>query len=465
MRHSCGLVGICADRDINIPKTLFFPLFSLQHRGQESCGISYLRRNQIVTYKDLGMVSQVLSRYLAEDHPSHLGIGHVRYSTQGGSRIENAQPITINSNKGQISLVHNGTISNSGSLREELFADGSIFQTTTDSELILHLLSRSRKRNFLDALKETLERLQGAYNLLILHEGRLIALRDPMGFRPLVMGTGDDMTVFASETCALAILQIDHWREVEPGELVVVDRRGVTTDRFADSQKKSYCIFELIYFARPDSSVFRHSVYSAREKMGGYLADSDHGSYDVVIPVPDSGNCAALGYANRSGIPLRFGLTRNHYTGRTFIQPTSQSRELGVRMKLHPVTDAIKDQRIILMDDSLVRGTTSRLIVKLLRDAGAREIHLRLSAPEIRFPCYYGIDIPTEEELISHRMDPNTVAKHIGADSVRFLPMEKLARCVDRSEDFCFSCFHGRYPFESSQIPLDFQQRIVPDSE
>ena len=450
MRHSCGLVGIWSAKEINMPEQLFYPLFSLQHRGQESAGIAYLRDGVPVTYKDLGMVSSVLSHYLSESHPSRIGIAHVRYSTRGRNRLENAQPITVNCNKGWTSLVHNGTISNSRSLRRELFSEGSIFQTGTDSELILHLLSRSSRANFLEALREILRLLEGAFNLLILREDCLVAVRDPWGFRPLVLGGSEGGIVLASETCALDILQMAGRREVEPGELIVVDANGLRTDRFSGPAPKRHCIFELIYFARPDSVVFGQSVYATRERMGESLADDDPHPGDVVIPVPDSGISAAVGYANRSGLPLKMGLTRNHYTGRTFIQPSARDREFGVRMKLHPVTEVIRGRRVTLIDDSLVRGTTSGIIVKLLRDAGAAEIHLRLSAPEVKFPCHYGIDIPTEEELISNRMDPERVAHHIGADSVRFLPIDRLKLSVADPASCCYACFDGRNPCEQT---------------
>jgi amidophosphoribosyltransferase len=437
------LVGICSVDEINMPERLFYPLFALQHRGQESSGITYVREGLPVTYKDLGMVFHVLSHYLAERHPSRMGIGHVRYSTQGKNRLENAQPITVNCNKGWVSLVHNGTLSNSASLRRELFSEGSIFQTGTDSELILHLLSRSARRDFLDALHEVLPLLEGAFNLLMLREGFLVAVRDPHGFRPLVLGRREGMTVLASETCALDILRIGGRRQVEPGELIMLDAHGLRSERFAVCERKRQCIFELIYFARPDSVVFGRSVYATRERMGQFLADDDPRRGDVVVPVPDSGISAAVGYANRSGTPLRLGLTRNHYSGRTFIQPDPRDREFGVRMKLHPVEQVIRGRRITLIDDSLVRGTTAGIIVKLLRDAGAREIHLRLSAPEVRFPCHYGIDIPTEEELISNRMDPDEVARHIGADSVRFLSVQRLAQSVENPGSYCYACFGG----------------------
>jgi len=447
IRHSCGVVGIYSHDAVNMPETLFYPLFSLQHRGQESCGLAYLRHGRHVTYRDLGMVGHVLGHYLTESHPSTVGIGHVRYSTTGKTRLENAQPLSVGCNKGEISLAHNGNISNSRALREELFGGGSIFQTTTDSELILHLLARSTQADFLNALTETLGRLEGAFNLLLVHQDRLVAVRDANGFRPLVYGQKDGMTVVASETCALDILKIPDPREVEPGEILIVDRRGVSRHRYA-SARPSRCIFELIYFARPDSQVFTHSVHVTREHMGALLAADDTHEADIVIPVPDSGNSAAYGYAHASNIPFEMGLARNHYAGRTFIQPTTVQREFGVRMKLHPIREIIRGKRVTLIDDSLVRGTTSSLIVRLLREHGVREVHLRLSSPEIRHPCFFGIDIPTEEELISHRMKPERIAGHIGADSVRFLSLENLSKTVRDPESFCTACFSGNYPID-----------------
>ncbi len=446
IRHFCGIAGLRSDRPINVPEKLFYLLFSLQHRGQESCGICYERDGRLVTYKDVGMVSDVLSKYLGGPHLSPVGIGHVRYSTQGTNKIENAQPITIQSNKGAFSLAHNGNISNSTALRRELFEAGSIFQGSSDTELILHMIARSREATFHEALIEVLGQLEGAFNLVVIHEGRLYALRDPGGFRPLVVGEREGLFVVASETCALDILGVQERREVEPGELLVIDDRGVHSERFAEPRPRSACIFELIYFARPDSIVFSESVHLARERMGAALAKDDPFRTDMVISVPDSGTSAALGYSKAAGVPLEFGFMRNHYAGRTFIQPTTPARELGVRMKLHPVREVVQDKRITIVDDSLVRGTTARIIVKLLREAGAREVHLRLSAPELINPCYFGIDIPTREELISNRMSPEEIAREIGADSVRFLSLRALLACFDESDGFCHACFSGRYP-------------------
>ncbi|HUJ73441.1 MAG TPA: amidophosphoribosyltransferase, partial [bacterium] len=411
VRHHCGLVGISCDREVNIPELLFYGLFSLQHRGQESAGLAYHRQGRIKSYRSVGMVASALSHYLTEPHPSRAGIGHVRYSTQGTNKLENAQPIVVSCSKGEIALAHNGNISNSRALADRLQADGSIFQSTSDTELLLHLVARSRQPTFRDALLECLGAIEGAYCFLLMHEEKLYAVRDPHGFRPLVMGRRDGQVLIASETCALEMFEARDIREIEPGEMVVVHGTQVTSERLPlpAPPRRAHCVFELIYFARPDSSVYARSVHMARKKMGEMLARADQGQADpiradIVIAVPDSGNSAALGYSTASGIPLEQGLTRNHYMGRTFIQPTTAMREAGVRMKLHPIREAISGKRVIVVDDSLVRGTTSRQIVHLLREGGATEVHLRLSSPPLRYPCFYGIDIPTREELISNHL-------------------------------------------------------------
>jgi len=448
IKHYCGIVGIHSLTERNIPQDLFFPLFSLQHRGQEGAGISYLNNGNLVTYKDLGMVSDVLGRYLEEDRLSTVGIGHVRYSTTGGNLIQNVQPIQATCNKGDLSIAHNGNFSNSELLKEKLTEKGAIFGCTSDSELVLHLIAHSMQDTFYKALKETLCYLEGAFSMVMIKDNELYIMRDPMGFRPLYIGQKNGLTVCASETCALDILDIEDYRSVEPGELIVVNEKGMHSEIFAKSERKAQCSFELIYFARPDSQIFDTSVYSSRLEMGRVLArqDGDFSKYDLVMSVPDSGNTAALGYAKESGLSYELGLTRNHYTGRSFILPTQKKRELAVKMKLHPVKEIVKDKRIILVDDSLVRGTTSSIIVKLLRSAGAKEVHVRLSAPEIKGPCYYGIDVPTKEELISNTKTPEEIAEFIGADSVKFLPVDKLKTCYENSENFCYACFNNDYP-------------------
>ncbi|MBN1524160.1 MAG: amidophosphoribosyltransferase [Spirochaetales bacterium] len=454
LKHHCGVVGISAIKDINMPERLFYPLFALQHRGQEAAGIAYNRNKKVVFYKSLGMVSGVLSHYLGEQHPSKVGIGHVRYSTQGGNKIENAQPFCIACNKGQIAFAHNGNISNSDDLRASLFDKGSIFQSTSDTELILHLISRSEKATFREALLEILPKLQGAFSGIFIHEDTLYAVRDPLGFRPLVMGQSLDMTVFASETCALDTLGIPDHEDVQPAEMIIVKNGRIDRVQWAPVNQKGQCIFELIYFARPDSTVFGYSVHMLRKKLGAALAAIDDHHGDIVISVPDSGNSAALGYSVTSGTPLEHGLTRNHYSGRTFIQPTPETRELGVRLKLHPIKRAIAGKKVTIIDDSMVRGTTSKILISLLREAGAKEIHLRLSAPEIKNPCFFGIDIPTPSELISNRMTPSQIARFIGADSVQFLPIDSLRSCVDNPDDFCYGCFAGTYPCPVKDSPM-----------
>lgn len=446
LQHHCGIVGIFSKEPDNLPQKLFYSLFSLQHRGQESAGIAYQKQDHLVSYKDLGMVSAVLSRYLEEKRESSLGIGHVRYSTKGGNKIENAQPILVTCNKGEIALAHNGTISNSEILKNQLSSVGSIFQSTSDSELILHLIAASRKKDFTSALLETLSKLEGAFSLVMLHNQTLYAIRDPLGFRPLLLGEGNGLTIAASESCAMDILGIRNYRSIKPGVLYIINADGIGEIPFSAETRRSQCVFELIYFARPDSVIFDQSVHLARKTMGEALALEETCGGDIVVPVPDSGNSAALGFSQGIGLPLEFGLTRNHYAGRSFIMPTTARRELIVRMKLHPVRSAISGKRIFLIDDSLVRGTTSRIIVSMLRDAGAKEIHLRLTAPEIRHPCHFGIDIPTREELISNRMTPEEIAKEVGADSVRFLSINRLAECTQKPDSFCYACFTGNYP-------------------
>ena len=456
LRHHCGVVGISSDQEINLPEQLFYGLFTLQHRGQESAGLAYHRQGKIISYRDVGMVTNALSHYLAESHPSRVGIGHVRYSTHGTDKLENAQPIVVSCSKGEIALAHNGNISNSDELQKKLIAEGSIFQSTTDTELLLHMIARSSKATFHDALIECLGVIEGAYCFLMMHGDTMIAVRDPWGFRPLVMGRREGQVLFASETCALEIFQARDIHEIAPGEIVTVEGTTVHTERMTPREPphRAHCIFELIYFARPDSEVFARSVHMVRKRMGEILARDDHVTADIVIPIPDSGNSAALGYAAASGLPLEHGLTRNHYMGRTFIQPTTAMREFGVRMKLNPVREAIAGKRIIVVDDSLVRGTTSRQIVKLLRDGGAREVHLRLSSPMVRFPCFFGIDIPTRAELIANRLDADGIAREIGADSVRFLSIESLRECVANPDDFCYACFSGSYPFPVRDPPV-----------
>jgi amidophosphoribosyltransferase len=447
--HFCGVAGVRSPDPLDIPKTLFYMLFSLQHRGQESCGMAWEEEGRWWSKRDLGMVASVLGKYVQESHSSRLGIGHVRYSTAGGSGVQNAQPIVVDCNKGRIALAHNGNISNGGKLRAALTAEGSIFQGTADSELLLHAFSRSRKKDREGFLREALEPLEGAYSLAVMHEDALIAVRDPSGFRPLYIGHQGRASYVASETCALHALMPMDYREVEPGEVVIIDDSGEHSFFLEPKRTPKRCVFELIYFARPDSEVFGRSVHAARVALGEALADQDKGQAkaDLVIPVPDSGNISAIGYARRSGLPFDFGLARSHYAGRSFIMPTKDQRELMVRLKLHAVPEVVSGKRVVMIDDSLVRGTTSRIIVGLLREAGAKEVHLRLASPELKWPCYYGIDIPDRTALISNRLDPDGIAREIGADSVRFLPVGRLLETLNGDHGFCSACFDGNHPF------------------
>jgi amidophosphoribosyltransferase len=452
--HFCGVAGIRSPNPIDIPKTLFYMLFSLQHRGQESCGIAWEEGGEWRSKRELGMVAPVLGKYLHETHSSSLGIGHVRYSTAGGAGVQNAQPIVVDCNKGRIALAHNGNISNGGELRAGLTAEGSIFQGTADSELLLHAFSRSRRGDREGFLREALEPLEGAFSLAVMHEDALIAARDPSGFRPLYIGHSGKTTYIASETCALHALAPTDYREVEPGEVVIFDDEGERSFFLEPKRPPRRCVFELIYFARPDSEVFGRSVHAARVLLGEALAEQDAGSMsaDLVIPVPDSGNISAIGYARKSGLPFDFGLARSYYAGRSFILPTKDQRELMARLKLHAVPEVVAGKRVVMIDDSLVRGTTSRIIVRLLREAGAKEVHLRLAAPELKWPCYYGIDIPDRDALISNRLDPEGIAREIEADSVRFLPVERMLEALDEDSSgsgrgFCSACFDGHHPF------------------
>jgi amidophosphoribosyltransferase len=455
LKHHCGVAGVWSPEPVDIPERLFFMLFSLQHRGQEGAGLCFMDEETGIMelHKDSGMVSSVLARYLGGKRRSRIGIGHTRYSTCGGGGARNAQPILVSCNKGDIAIAHNGNISNSAALKRELSAEGAIFQATSDTELILHLMSRSRKEKPEEVIREAFGRLEGAFSIVMLWNGRLYAIRDRDGFRPLYIARQGGTVLVGSETCAVQFSGAAECREVAPGEVYSIGDEGESSFSLGKAAaNQSRCVFELIYFARPDSGVFGESVYGFRRKLGAALADIETAEGDVVIPVPDSGNVAAIGYASRAGLPFDFGLCRNHYAGRSFILPTTERRELAVRTKLRPVREVVEGKRVIMIDDSLVRGTTSKIIVRLLKEAGAREVHLRLSSPEIHCPCYYGIDIPTTAELISNRMSPEAIAKEIGADSVLFLPEAKLRECLGQDNgDYCMACFNGKHPYKGEE--------------
>lgn len=451
--HFCGICGVWSPVPINVHKYTFYMLFALQHRGQESCGIAWQHGTHIKSDKTLGMVSQRMEAWLTTQELSTSAIGHVRYATHGGSGIINAQPIAIYCNKGHIALAHNGNLSNTNELRAELFNKGNIFQTTTDSEIILHRISHSMKQTKIDILQDALQGIEGAYSLCILWDNELILVRDPCGFRPLYYAQKDSAWFAASEPCALYSIAAEGIHEVKPGEIIIINQNGLTSHMLTTAAplQLSHCIFELIYFARPDSDLFGKSIYAFRKLLGERLARTDDLNPDIVIPVPDSGTIAAIGYAQAKQCDFELALTRNHYTGRSFILPTKNEREFAVRMKLHPISSIIKNKTVVLIDDSLVRGTTSGIIVALMREAGAKEVHLRLSSPELKWPCYYGIDIPTREELISNRLAPEAIARLIGADSVRFMNLEDLQACAGQEAcNYCTACFSGNYPTKLS---------------
>ena len=453
LKEECGIIGICLNKESDsIIKNLYLGLFALQHRGQESCGISFIKNNRINVIKKNGLASSDLFESLPFEESSIAGIGHVRYSTCGESNLVNAQPLVFKFNKGEIAIAHNGNIPNSDIIKEELIKSGSIFQTTSDSEIFVHIMAKIPDNNFEKSLILTLRQLHGAYSILMLLNDSLIAFRDPFGFRPLSYGKIEDGYVFASETNALDLLGAKDIKDVEPGEIIFCKQGIIEKKKFTDSLKIKQCVFELIYFARPDSVVFGESVHEVRMKMGAKLSKLNKYKIDIVIPVPDSGNSAALGFARESGIPFEFGLIRNHYTGRTFIKPQQNKRVEGVKIKLNPIKSVIKDKSLAVVDDSLVRGTTSSKIVQMLKEAGAKEVHLFLSSPEIKKSCFFGIDTPTEKELISSRMSKEEIAKFINADSVTFLPLDDLKSCLKEKEKYCYACFNGDYPITIKKL-------------
>ncbi len=446
LHEECGIFAIMAHPEA--ARLAYLGLYALQHRGQESAGIVSADGRKLRIRKGMGHVAEVFNESALEGLAGDSAIGHVRYSTSGESALANAQPILVDGWRGQIALAHNGNLVNAASLRRELERDGSIFNSSSDSEVILHLLCRSKKRTFLEAFAEVLQLIQGAYSLVILTPNFLMAARDPRGFRPLCLGRLDQRHVLASETCAFDLIDAAYVREVQPGEIVVVEGDNVESHFLLPKEKPAQCIFEHIYFSRPDSIVFGRSVHLSRQLLGKHLAIEHPAEADVVVPVPDSGVPAALGYAQQSGIPLEFGLIRNHYVGRTFIEPRQSIRNFGVKIKLNPVREILRDRRVVLVDDSIVRGTTSKKIVHIIRAAGAKEIHVRITSPPIIGPCYYGIDTPTKRELIASSKTVDEIRSFIGADSLHYLGMPSLLESVGEGERFCNACFTDHYPTE-----------------
>lgn len=445
LHEACGVFGIFGHAEAS--KMAYLGLYSLQHRGQESAGIASADGTRVRLVRRMGHVADIFDEATLEELPGHLAIGHTRYSTAGESKLTNAQPILIDCVHGQIAICHNGNIVNANEIRERLVRAGSIFQSNSDTEVVLHLYARSQAANFVDAIVESVTQLTGAFSLALLTAGHLIAVRDPHGFRPLALGRLGDAWVVCSETCALDLIGATYVREVEPGEVIVIGQDGLRSIKPFPPLPLSHCIFEHVYFARPDSEVFGESVNEVRTELGRRLARETAVPADVIVPIPDSGVCAATGYAEETGTPLRFGLIRNHYVGRTFIEPAQAIRHFGVKVKLNPVKSILAGQRVVLIDDSIVRGTTSRKIVKLVRAAGAREVHLRISCPPTISPCFYGVDTPRRSELIAATHSLEEIRRYLNADSLAYLSLDGLVQSVrGRGASYCTSCYTGRYP-------------------
>ena len=449
----CGVFGVFGHPEA--AKLAYLGLYALQHRGQESAGIVSSDGNELHSYRAMGEVEEIFVPSVLAKLPGALAIGHTRYSTAGDKALLNAQPIMIDCNKGKLALGHNGNLTNAAEWRRRLEHRGSIFQTNSDTEVIVHLVARSQARNLSGALGDALNQVEGAYSLLVLTKDELYAVRDPRGFRPLVLGRLGEAWLVASETCAFDLLNAQYVREVEPGEMVRISKGGIESIHFAPEKPAQQCIFEHVYFSRPDSTIFGRSVNESRETLGRALAKEHPVDADIVVPVPDSGVPAAVGYALESKIPFRMGLIRNHYIGRTFIEPSQAIRNFGVKLKLNPVRGLIEGQRVILVDDSIVRGTTSRKIVRMVRDVGAKEVHVRISCPPTISPCYYGVDTPTREELIASSNTPEEICKYLGADSLGYVSLSALRQAVnDTQSRFCTSCYTGVYPTDLVQLEV-----------
>ena len=451
LREECGVVAIYGHP--HAAREAYLGLYALQHRGQESAGIATADGQHLANIKGMGLVSEIFTDDVLLKLPGHLAIGHTRYSTTGDSALLNAQPIRVDSTKGLIAIAHNGNLVHLGNLRAALERDGAYFQTTSDSEIIVQLIAHSRADTLVDAIADSLSQVEGAFSIVMMTRDRIFAARDPRGFRPLSMGRmknaqGHDAIVFASESCAFDLLRAEFIRDVLPVELVMVSQDGVTSRQFTSGLPQSSCIFEHVYFARPDSRIFGRWVQESRDQMGRQLARESGVPADVVVPVPDSGVTAALGYAEEAGLPFRMGLIRNHYVGRTFIEPEQRVRDFGVRLKLNPVHNLLAGKRVILIDDSIIRGTTSRKIVRMVRGAGATEVHLRISCPPTISPCFYGVDTPSKSELIAANHSVEGIRQFIEADSLAYLSLEGLLASVrdEHKTGYCTACYTGNYP-------------------
>ena len=454
----CGVFGVFGHPEA--AKVAYLGIYALQHRGQESAGMISSDGSDLHTHKAMGQVVEIFQPAVLAKLPGSAAIGHTRYSTAGDKALMNAQPIVIDCNKGKLSVAHNGNLTNAADWRRRLEHRGSIFQTNSDTEVIVHLLAKSAARNLSGALGDALNQVEGAYSLVVLTPEELYAARDPRGFRPLVLGRlavpgAGDAWLVASETCAFDLLNAEYVREIEPGEMLRISRSGVESIRFAPQKPHQLCIFEHVYFSRPDSVVFGRSVNDSREMLGRLLAREHPVAADVVVPVPDSGVPAAVGFAMEARVAFRMGLIRNHYIGRTFIEPSQAIRDFGVKLKLNPVRELMAGKRVVLVDDSIVRGTTSRKIVRMVREAGASEVHVRISCPPTISPCYYGVDTPTREELIASSHTPEEICRFLGADSLGYLSLAAMRQAVqDTQGKFCTSCYTGVYPTDLVQLEV-----------
>ena len=446
--HECGVCGIYGHEDSS--KLAYFGLYALQHRGQESAGIVTSNGKQVAIHKNMGLVPEVFSEEKLEKLEGKLSIGHVRYSTTGASNIINTQPLMVTHKGVTLSVAHNGNLVNSIELRRELEKKGSIFQTTMDSEVILHLMARSADKPLEDALTDTFTAIKGAFSMLMMTQESMIAIRDPNGFRPLCLGKlSNGGYIVASETCALDLVEAAYVRDIEPGEILIFREGEMKSIYPWPKQRSSFCIFEHVYFARPDSDIFGINVYETRKRMGQILARECRVDGDFVMPFPDSGNYAAIGYSQESGIPLEMGVIRNHYVGRTFIQPTQSMRDFNVRVKLNPVRSFLEGKRVIIIEDSIIRGTTGKSRVRSLRNAGAKEVHMLVSCPPTRHACYYGIDFPSSKQLIAAENKIEEIAEHLGLDSLYYLSLEGMVEATGKTmDDFCLACFNGKYPVQ-----------------
>jgi amidophosphoribosyltransferase len=449
-REACGVFGVFGHKDA--AKLTYFGLYALQHRGQESTGIVSSTGKSIYEHKGMGLVPEVFNEINVNMLYGHIAIGHVRYSTTGSSIAKNAQPFVVSHSGKTLAIAHNGNLTNARRVRTDLEKKGSIFQTTMDSEIIVHLLARNIQKGLEEAMIQTVSQIQGAYSCALMTEDTLIAFRDPNGFRPLCLGLLDEAYIVASETCALDLIGAQFIRDIDPGEILIIGENGFKAIRPFPKHRKTFCIFEYIYFARPDSTIFGQNVYAVRKRLGKKMAQEYPIGADFAMPFPDSGNYAAIGFCQESGIPLEMGVIRNHYVGRTFIEPVQSMRDFEVKIKLNPVKDILNQKRVVIVEDSIIRGTTSKMRIKTLREAGAWEIHMMVSCPPHRYPCYYGIDFSTEGELIASQHSVDEIKNFIGLDSLCYLSLPGMLEATGLDKDsFCLACFTGDYPIKAKE--------------